>query len=101
MSTKRQHHDNDDATAGLAAHQGLHLTPATPNAPCQQRSFLIDGEMQTVRLPPDLWMALDDIGRVEAVMVAFIVEQVAQHCRPRASLASALRSFILAFYRQD
>ncbi|GGE57908.1 hypothetical protein GCM10011317_14770 [Niveispirillum cyanobacteriorum] len=54
-----------------------------------------------MRMPPDLWLALDGIALTEGVMTAFIVEQVARRRAAGVGLAAALRCFILAYHRQD
>lgn len=93
------------APAGLPVDHGLRLAHAMDGMRCgmprRQRSFLINGEMRAVRMPPDLWLALDGIALTEGVMTAFIVEQVARRRTAGVGLAAALRCFILAYHRRD
>lgn len=105
MSMKTRPIARPPAPAGPLADHGLRLAHAMERVglalPRRQRSFLIEGEMRVVRMPPDLWLALDGIALTEGVMVAFIVEQVARRRAAGAGLAAALRGFILAYHRQD
>lgn len=105
MSMKTRPIPRPPAPAGPPTDHGLRLAHAMDGVrsgmPRRQRSFLINGEMRAVRLPPDLWLALDGIALTEGVMTAFIVEQVASRRADGVGVGAALRCFILAYHRQD
>lgn len=105
MSMKTRPIVRPPVPAGPLADHGLRLAQAMGGVGCgmprRQRSFLINGEMRAVRMPPDLWLALDGIALTEGVMTAFIVEQVARRRTAGVGLAAALRCFILAYHRRD
>lgn len=100
MSTNRHPIRTESATAGHGLRLAHAMKRCIRGGPSRERSFLIAGEMRSIRLEPELWLALDGIALTEGVMAAFIVEQAANRRPVGTGLASAVRGFVLAYHRR-
>ncbi|HLG88043.1 MAG TPA: ribbon-helix-helix domain-containing protein [Alphaproteobacteria bacterium] len=69
------------------------------NASLKSRNIVVRGRRTSVRLEPAMWEALRDIAAAERSTINDIVSKVAE-CRTSAgSLTSAIRVFVMAYYR--
>jgi len=64
----------------------------------QSRNILIDTHRTSMRLEPEMWEALADIARREGISVNALCKRVSNG-RKQSSLTSAMRVFVLAYYR--
>ncbi|MFY7961833.1 MAG: ribbon-helix-helix domain-containing protein [Elsteraceae bacterium] len=64
----------------------------------QSRNILIDRHRTSMRLEPEMWEALTDIARREGLSVNHLCSRVSLG-RKQSSLTSAMRVFVLAYYR--
>jgi len=64
----------------------------------QSRNVLIDRHRTSMRLEPEMWDALTDIARREKISINCLCSLVSVH-RRQSSLTSAMRVFVLAYYR--
>lgn len=72
-------------------------------SPLVRKSVTIGGHSTTVGLEGPFWEGLETIGKDLAVPVAQLIEVVAEAIADRpapGNLASALRVFVLGYYRQ-
>jgi len=65
---------------------------------CQAQTFVIKGYSVTMRLEPEMWDALEEIGQFENRPVDALIELVHKGKPSEANLASAVRVFILNYY---
>lgn len=65
----------------------------------QLRNVVIAGRRTSLRLEPEMWAALDDIAAREGLTLHQLCSRVAD-VRRRSSLTSAIRVFLLAYYRR-
>jgi predicted DNA-binding ribbon-helix-helix protein len=63
------------------------------------RNVTVAGHRTSVRLEPDMWVALKDICRREHASLHDICTAVAGHKNADSSLTAAIRVFIMAYYR--
>lgn len=64
------------------------------------RNITVCGRRTSLRLEPEMWDALADISRREGRTGHDLATMVAQNKAPEASLATALRVFVLAYFRE-
>jgi predicted DNA-binding ribbon-helix-helix protein len=64
----------------------------------QSRNILIDRHRTSMRLEPEMWDALTDIAQREKISVNSLCGRVSAN-RKQSSLTSAMRVFVLAYYR--
>jgi predicted DNA-binding ribbon-helix-helix protein len=62
------------------------------------RNVWVDSRRTSMRLEPEMWQALQDIARREALTVNALCAMVNTR-RRQSSLTSAMRVFVLAYYR--
>ncbi len=62
------------------------------------RNVTVAGRRTSVRLEPEMWDALHEVARREAVTIHDVCTIVAQR-RTRSSLTAALRVFVLGYFR--
>ncbi|MGE0659874.1 MAG: ribbon-helix-helix domain-containing protein, partial [Reyranellaceae bacterium] len=62
------------------------------------RNVTVAGRRTSVRLEPEMWEALHEVARREAVTIHDVCTIVAQR-RTRSSLTAALRVFVLGYFR--
>jgi predicted DNA-binding ribbon-helix-helix protein len=72
----------------------------TPAAKLRKRSVTIQGHRTSVSLEPDFWDALADLAKAENRPVASLIADIDRRTGRQTSLSSAIRSFILAHFRQ-
>ncbi|NBX74755.1 MAG: hypothetical protein EBZ69_05255 [Alphaproteobacteria bacterium] len=63
------------------------------------KNVMIAGHRTSMRLEPEMWEALADIGLRERANVHEICTAVAARKHPDASLTAAIRVFIMAYFR--
>ena len=69
------------------------------NARLKSRNVVVQGRRTSVRLEPAMWEALKDIAAAERSTINEIVSAIAD-CRTSAgSLTSAIRVFVMAYFR--
>jgi predicted DNA-binding ribbon-helix-helix protein len=69
------------------------------NSRLKSRNIVVEGRRTSVRLEPAMWEALKDIATWEHKSVNDIVSTIAG-CRTRSgSLTSAIRIFVMAYFR--
>lgn len=64
------------------------------------RNITVCGTRTSVRLEPEMWDALADIGGREGRSLHELATLVASNKAPESSLATALRVFVLAYFRE-
>ena len=69
------------------------------NSRLKSRNVIVDGRRTSVRLEPAMWDGLKDIARWERKTINQIVSAVAENRLPSASLTSAIRIFVMAYFR--
>ena len=62
------------------------------------KNITVDGHRTSMRLEPEMWDALKDICRLENIKIGKICSMVNKR-RSGSSLTSAMRVFIIAYYR--
>lgn len=62
------------------------------------RNIIINGRRTSMRLEPEMWDALQDIGSQENMKISQICTMVDRH-RKSSSLTSAVRVFIISYFR--
>jgi predicted DNA-binding ribbon-helix-helix protein len=86
---------------GCACRHSLKLNPAfdpSMSTTLQSRNVLIDRHRTSMRLEPEMWEALSDIARREGLSINHLCSRVSLG-RKQSSLTSAMRVFVLAYYR--
>jgi len=63
------------------------------------RNVRIDGRRTSLRLEPEYWSALDQIGELERFALPDLCAFI-QHRHPRRSFASAVRVFVTGYFRE-
>jgi predicted DNA-binding ribbon-helix-helix protein len=69
------------------------------NSRLKSRNVVVGGRRTSVRLEPAMWDALKDIAGWERRTVNEIVSAVAESRTATASLTSAIRIFVMAYFR--
>ena len=69
-------------------------------AQLRKRSVTIAGHRTSVSLEPDFWDALADIADSQKRPVAALISEIDRRSGRETSLSSAIRSFVLAHFRQ-
>jgi predicted DNA-binding ribbon-helix-helix protein len=75
------------------------LTDAQEAILDQPRNVTIDGRRTSLRLAPEYWSALDQIGRLEQFPLHDLCTFI-KHRHPQRSLASAVRVFVTGYFRE-
>lgn len=97
-----------------------HPTPKTKDAPSEQgaypqgqdgalkspgkwppRKVFVDGRRTSLRLETVMWDALDDIARVQKCSIHDLIGQISKNRGSQGGLASAIRVYIVEFYRRN
>lgn len=68
-------------------------------SPVVKRSIVIGGHKTSVSLEDLFWTSLKDIARQRSLNLSDLVAEVDQHRGERANLSSAIRLFVLNYYR--
>ncbi len=63
------------------------------------RNVRISGRRTSLRLEPEYWSALDEIGRLERFALHDLCTFI-RHRDPRRSMASAVRVFVTGYFQQ-
>jgi predicted DNA-binding ribbon-helix-helix protein len=63
------------------------------------RNVRIDGRRTSLRLEPEYWSALDQIGQLERFPLHELCSFISRR-HPQRSLASAVRVFVTGYYRE-
>jgi predicted DNA-binding ribbon-helix-helix protein len=63
------------------------------------RNILIDGRRTSVRLEPEMWIALRDIASREGGSIHELCTLVSMCKRPHSTLTAAIRVFLMLYYR--
>ena len=71
-----------------------------PAAQFRKRSVTIAGHRTSVSLETDFWDALADIADSQKRPVAALISEIDRRSARETSLSSAIRSFVLAHFRQ-
>ena len=71
-----------------------------PAAKLRKRSVTIAGHRTSVSLEADFWDALADIADSQKRPVAALISEIDRRSGRESSLSSAIRSFVLAHFRQ-
>ena len=69
------------------------------NASLKSRNIVVMGRRTSVRLEPAMWEALKDIAKAERSTINEIVSAVAECRTSSGSLTSAIRVFVMAYFR--
>jgi predicted DNA-binding ribbon-helix-helix protein len=89
----------DAVYSDRATYTGLALELVERNSRLKSRNIIVEGRRTSVRLEPAMWEALKDIAAWEKKSINEIVSGVAR-CRMRSgSLTSAIRIFVMAYFR--
>jgi predicted DNA-binding ribbon-helix-helix protein len=65
----------------------------------RSRNIIVDTHRTSMRLEPEMWEGLTDIARRERITINELCSRVNAR-RRQSSLTSAIRVYILAYYRQ-
>ena len=71
-----------------------------PAAKLRKRSVTIQGHRTSVSLEPDFWDALAEVAEAKNRPVAALISEIDRRSGRESSLSSAIRSFVLAYFRQ-
>lgn len=82
--------ENEQNQSGVPLENGSNLV---------SRNVTVAGHRTSVRLEPDMWVALKDICRRERASLHDICTAVAERKNSDSSLTAAIRVFIMAYYR--
>lgn len=63
------------------------------------KNIIVSGRRTSMRLEPDIWTALGEIAKAENMTIKDICSLVDQR-RKNSSLTSAIRVFVVTYYRQ-
>ena len=69
------------------------------NSGLVSRNILIDGRRTSVRLEPEMWVALRDIAGREGCSIHELCSLVALCKRTSSTLTAAIRVFLMLYYR--
>lgn len=69
------------------------------NSHLTHKTVRLAGQRTSLRLEPEIWAALNDIASAEGVRVAEVISRL-HHSGTTRRLASAVRCFVIAYYRQ-
>jgi predicted DNA-binding ribbon-helix-helix protein len=73
----------------------------THGARLRSRTIYLDGKRDrtSIRMEPPLWEALREIAAFEGLSISKLVAGINQRRDPRENLSSAVRVYIVEFYR--
>jgi len=71
-----------------------------PAAKLRKRSVTIQGHRTSISLEPDFWDALGDVAKAQNRPVAALISEIDRRSGRESSLSSAIRLFVLAYFRQ-
>ena len=71
-----------------------------PPAKLRKRSVTIAGHRTSISLEADFWDALGEIAEGQKRPVATLIADIDRRSARETSLSSAIRSFVLAYFRQ-
>ncbi|MBI1210617.1 MAG: aryl-sulfate sulfotransferase [Alphaproteobacteria bacterium] len=71
-----------------------------PAGKLRKRSVTIQGHRTSVSLEPDFWEALAEVAGAQNRSVAALIAEIDRRSGRETSLSSAIRSFLLAHFRQ-
>ena len=63
------------------------------------KNVTVGGKRTSIRLEPEMWLALTEIANRERCSIHDICTLVANKKKPQASLTSAIRVFLMLYYR--
>lgn len=63
------------------------------------RNITVHGHRTSIRLEPEMWTGFADISRREGLTIHELATQIAGKIVPHQSLTSAIRVFIMAYFR--
>jgi predicted DNA-binding ribbon-helix-helix protein len=65
------------------------------------RNVIVNGHRTSVRMEPEVWQALDEITGREKIGRNHIFTTIANRLKPHQTLSSAVRVFVIAYYRES
>ena len=65
------------------------------------KNVVINGRRTSVRMEPEVWKAIDEITHRERIDRNHIFSTVANRLKPHESLSSAIRVFVICYYRDS
>lgn len=65
------------------------------------RNITVNGRRTSVRMEPEVWLAIEEISRRERIGRNYIFTTIANRLRPHQSLSSAIRVFVISYYRDS
>lgn len=77
-----------------APHSDISVRAA--NGRLEKRSLRLGGKRTSLAIEPQFWLALEAVARRKGTSVPKLLHLVCESRRPRQSLASAVRVFLLA-----
>lgn len=78
---------------------GIALELVERNSRLRSRNIVVTGRRTSVRLEPAMWEALKDIATIEHSTINEIVSAIAECRTSSGSLTSAIRVFVMAYFR--
>jgi predicted DNA-binding ribbon-helix-helix protein len=69
------------------------------NSSLKSRNIVVRGRRTSVRLEPAMWEALRDIANAERSTINDVVSAIAEYRASPSSLTSAIRVFVMGYYR--
>jgi len=79
---------------------GVHVLDGVPQDGMVPKNVVVNGKRTSMRLEPAMWQALEEISRAEGCTVAEICDTVEKLCQPGHNFTSAMRVFIMEYYRK-
>lgn len=87
--------------SGVHATEGFKLRYVPrPFTGLKLRNVYVDGRRTSVRLEGDMWDALHEIALLECISIADLCGAIFDMKGPQTSFSSAIRSFLVTYYRQ-
>lgn len=102
MARTMDQHPTDErapASAPGVVRMGSVLASIERDRGLVQKNLVVDGRRTSVRLEPSMWIALYEIAAREGQTVSEVVTAVAQRKPAGASFTSAIRVFVLNYYK--
>lgn len=89
----------DTVYSGAVTNTSLALELVERNSRLKSRNIIVDGRRTSVRLEPAMWEALKDIAAWEQKSANEIISTIARRRMHSGSLTSAIRIFVMAYFR--
>jgi len=89
----------DGGDRGPASRYEAALALVATSSGLKMRTIRVAGRSTTVRLEPATWTALTEVARESGRTISAVLTAIDAQRGPGVSLSSAIRSFLLAYYK--